>query len=46
MLAMLEAMRGQFDVARTHWNLTVRTLEGVGLDATLASMRMYRGSSS
>jgi DNA-binding SARP family transcriptional activator len=43
MLAMLEAMRGQFDVARTHWSLTVRTLEGVGLDATLASMRMYRG---
>jgi tetratricopeptide (TPR) repeat protein len=43
MLAMLEAMRGCFDVARTHWSVTVRTLEGVGLDATLASMRMYRG---
>ena len=43
MLAVLESMRGRFSDAHDHWSTAVRRLEGVGLGATLAPLRMYRG---
>jgi tetratricopeptide (TPR) repeat protein len=42
MLAVLEAMQGDFDAARDHWMRTKRRLEQVGLGVTLSELTMYR----
>ena len=41
MLAVLEAMRGGFDIARDRWGQSKQRLEDVGLTVTLAGLQMY-----
>ena len=43
MLGMLEAMRGNFDVARSYAAAAKRRLESVGLTVTVAVLQMYSG---
>ncbi|HET9323080.1 MAG TPA: adenylate/guanylate cyclase domain-containing protein [Gaiellaceae bacterium] len=43
MLAVLEAMRGRFDVARGHYRESQRAFEELGFTFRLASYRMYSG---
>jgi tetratricopeptide (TPR) repeat protein len=42
-LAVLEAMRGRSEAARTHYAQATSTLEDRGLTTLLASLRMYAG---
>jgi DNA-binding SARP family transcriptional activator/class 3 adenylate cyclase len=42
MLAVLEAMAGHFEEARTRWERNKRRLEDLGLSVTLAVLQMYR----
>ncbi len=43
MLGMLEAMRGNFAIARSHADEARRRLEAVGLTVTVAVLQMYSG---
>jgi DNA-binding SARP family transcriptional activator len=43
MLGMLEAMRGNFDDARSYSGGAKRRLEAVGLSVTVAALQMYSG---
>lgn len=43
MLGMLEAMRGNFDLARAYAGAANRRLEAVGLTVTVAVLQMYSG---
>ena len=43
MLGMLEAMRGNFDLARSYAAAAKRRLESVGLTVTVAVLQMYSG---
>lgn len=43
MLGMLEAMRGNFDDARSYSGGAKRRLEAVGLNVTVAALQMYSG---
>jgi DNA-binding SARP family transcriptional activator len=42
MLAVLEAMQGEFDTARDRWLRAKQRLQEVGLGVTLAALAMYR----
>jgi DNA-binding SARP family transcriptional activator/tetratricopeptide (TPR) repeat protein len=41
MLGVLEAMQGEFALARQRWERSKRTLESVGLSITVANLQMY-----
>ena len=41
MIAVLEAMRGDFGAAREHWGRSRRRLEDLGLGVSLAALEMY-----